>query len=499
MTKDRSLLLVVILIACASFGLLYFDHFPKLIALWNLDDFSYCYLVPLIFVYLVWDKLDLNINPSPFLGMVAFLLFFFIYYVGLMAAMGSFVYFSMWGFILASFISIYGVHFVIANKFSLTILLFIVPIPSFLTTVITFRLRLVSSWISEMLIKASGISVYREGNTLDLGTAALQVVDACSGLRYLMPSILLAMLVGYFFLHSRFKRVLLVVLSIPISVFSNSIRIYIVALVSKYISVDVATGLFHDFAGLLIFLTTIILVVICVLIFRVNDEPSKSVSPAIPTTRGLTMKEFALWGGVCLMSVYLSFYETHVVDYDPMEQSLSTFSIESDSEKRLSLSAAEEAVLQPDEYFMATYKLDGAPYYLLITKYLSQSMGRLAHYPVTCLVGSGWNVEKTSTVFVQYKGVTLPFRQTLLNRGEALLISRIMYVQRSRLLTNPLLYKYYLLYDGIVHERTDGVLIRFDMSIPGNVGMAEANRMADVFSVKIISELEEKYKESPFL
>ena len=81
-------------------------------------------------------------------------------------------------------------------------------------------------------VEGSGVSVVLEGNIIDLGVDKLQVADACSGLRYFMPMILMALLVAYFFVKGRWRWTVLLLLIVPLSVFINAVRIWISALLT---------------------------------------------------------------------------------------------------------------------------------------------------------------------------------------------------------------------------------------------------------------------------
>ena len=65
------------------------------------------------------------------------------------------------------------------------------PFPNFLHNKISVNLKLISSQLGVAMMQLYGMSAYREGNVIDLGFTQLQVVDACNGLRYLFPLIIL--------------------------------------------------------------------------------------------------------------------------------------------------------------------------------------------------------------------------------------------------------------------------------------------------------------------
>jgi len=69
----------------------------------------------------------------------------------------------------------------------LLILLFMIPLPSSSWRTVD-ELQLLSSQIGVLFMRLFDISVFLEGNVIDLGGYKLQVADACSGLRYLFRS-----------------------------------------------------------------------------------------------------------------------------------------------------------------------------------------------------------------------------------------------------------------------------------------------------------------------
>jgi exosortase D (VPLPA-CTERM-specific) len=136
----------------------------------------------------------------------------------------------------------------------LSLLIFMIPLPTMFGTLIGVRLKLISTLLGEIILRAFGVSVFVEGNVIDLGVTKLQVVDACSGLRYILPLLTLGVLFSYFLEKVRWKQVVLVVSTIPIAVITNGIRIGITGLLAHYYSLEAAEGFFHGFSGWLIFM-----------------------------------------------------------------------------------------------------------------------------------------------------------------------------------------------------------------------------------------------------
>ena len=88
----------------------------------------------------------------------------------------------------------------------LLILLLSVPLPNFIYKNLSFELQLLSSSIGVHVIRLFNIPVYLEGNVIDLGSMKLQVVEACSGLRYLFPLMTLGFIAAHFLMYPSGKK-----------------------------------------------------------------------------------------------------------------------------------------------------------------------------------------------------------------------------------------------------------------------------------------------------
>ena len=109
-------------------------------------------------------------------------------------------------------------------------LVFAIPLPYFIDAVLSWRLQLISSQLGTSFIRMLDIPVYLEGNVIDLGVYKLQVVEACSGLRYLYPLLGLGFLAAYLFQAPFWQRALVFLSTIPITILMNSLRIGIVGI-----------------------------------------------------------------------------------------------------------------------------------------------------------------------------------------------------------------------------------------------------------------------------
>ena len=140
-----------------------------------------------------------------------------------------------------------------AVRFPLILLLTMVPPPALLYNAAAAPLQLFASRIATDLAQAAGVSIYRDGNIIHLATTSLGVAEACSGLHSLTALMVAALLLGFLEQASPVARVFVVVLSVPLAIAVNVLRVTGTAILADY-NPDLALGYYHSFSGWLIFL-----------------------------------------------------------------------------------------------------------------------------------------------------------------------------------------------------------------------------------------------------
>ena len=136
-------------------------------------------------------------------------------------------------------------------------LFLMIPIPTIVFNQITFPLQLLASKVASTVLPWMGVPVLREGNVINLPAMALEVAEACSGIRSLMSLMTLAIIYGYLMERRISIRALLALASIPIAVAANSFRIVGTGLLVQYWDPAKAQGFFHEFSGWLIFVISL--------------------------------------------------------------------------------------------------------------------------------------------------------------------------------------------------------------------------------------------------
>jgi exosortase len=134
---------------------------------------------------------------------------------------------------------------------------------SYFMVTLTFKLRLMSSIVSVVLLNGLGVATERHGTALFStagGGFSLDVADPCSGLRSLV--VITALCAPYAVLTQPrlWGKWALFVSSVPLAAVANVCRILILAGVAAFLGQEVAIKVYHDFAGLLVFGIAVILI-----------------------------------------------------------------------------------------------------------------------------------------------------------------------------------------------------------------------------------------------
>ena len=219
------------------------------------DDMGYGFFVPVVAAYIVWlDReriLAAPVKPCwPALVLVVWgfcqMLFGFL---------GALYFVSRGAFILAAV----GVVWTIAGTavmrtlvFPAFLLLFMIRIPLFVYQQITLPLQMLATQVATMGLDILGIPVLRNGNVLDLAGQRLEVVEACSGIRSLLSLTFLSVAYGRLFETKLWRKIALVVSTVPIAIGCNAARITLTGVLTQY-QPEIAEGAFHAFEGWVIF------------------------------------------------------------------------------------------------------------------------------------------------------------------------------------------------------------------------------------------------------
>lgn len=441
------------------------------------EEYSHGFLIPLVSLYILWEKrltIAVEYRSGSWWGGPVIIAALLIAFIGEISALYILVQYAFL-LLLAGF-AITALGKAAKHTFIPIILLaFAIPLPYFLEAVLTARLQLLSSEIGVMFIQWMGIPVYLSGNVIDLGAYKLQVVEACSGLSYLFPLACLGFIAAYFYQAPVWKRAVLFVSTIPITILMNSFRIGVTGWLVDRWGISMAEGFLHDFEGWIIFIAcaAILALEIEILerltrrrglldVFGLNvqipadealavaaqREPRRTLPVAMLLVVSLTfvaalgVQAFDKRMEAVPEDVYLAAFPDQIKDWNGTYGSLETRVMQ---------------VLQLTDYLMMNFEREAEPMInLYVAYYASQRKGVSPHSPRVCIPGGGWEIADIRRS--QVEGI--PINRVIIRRGLESQLVYYWFQERGEPIANEYLKKWKLLEDALAYNRTDGSLIR---------------------------------------
>lgn len=491
-----------------AFGALVLWHYPALefmVATWQqVEEYSYGWFVPAISAYLIWQRSDLLRRlelQGSWWGLPVLLLALLMGAVGHLSAIRAF---SQYGFVLGVFglsLAAVGLRGTRILAVPLAMLLFMIPLPQFVLRELSHSLQLLSSEIGVALIRLFGISVFLEGNVIDLGGYKLQVVEACNGLRYLFPLMVLGALAAYFFHAAWWKRVLLLVSTVPLTILINSLRIGLIGVTVEYWGTGMAEGLLHDLEGWFMFLVCLALLLAEMVLLARLGSPRQRLSDifalpapvpvprdAVATVRRLSAAQLAA-AGLMVLAAALALALPQRAQQAPPRTPFSAFPLElpggwTGRTERLAPDIV--AALAVTDYFLGNYSRGpGQPWVNFYSAYYaSQSGGESSHSPRTCIPGDGWAILSMEEVQVPLAGAALRVNRSVIQRGDQRQLVYFWFRQRGQTMTGEFEVKWGILRDAILLDRSDGALLRLVTPLAPGEDPAQAEpRLNDFLAV----------------
>jgi exosortase A len=125
------------------------------------------------------------------------------------------------------------------------------------------------------MVQLTGIPVYREGTFFQLPTGNWSVIEACSGVRYLIASITLGTLYAYLTYTSYLKRTLFIIASIIVPIIANGLRAYMIVMIAHLSDMKLALGVDHLIYGWVWFGIVIFIMFFIGSYWRDSEEENK--------------------------------------------------------------------------------------------------------------------------------------------------------------------------------------------------------------------------------
>ena len=235
--------------------------------LWKGEDQEHGPILLAIVLWLFWrianTKSVFTKKPQAWIGFILVIFSAFIYIIGRSQEIYAFEIGAFIPLIIGIMITLHGVTFVKKYWFPLLFLVFLIPLPAFITDWLTSGLKNHISYWAEVILYQLDYPVSRSGVILYVGQYQLLVADACSGMNSLFSLIAVGILYVYLNGDIFEKRSFVLLISIvPIAFVANVIRVLTLILVTYYYGDEAGQGFIHSFAGIAVFATSLTLLYI---------------------------------------------------------------------------------------------------------------------------------------------------------------------------------------------------------------------------------------------
>lgn len=253
-------------VALASVLVLWFGFtYPAILSateIWYGNEiYNHCFFVIPVSLFLIWEKralIDIRLAQPSHLALIPISGALFLYLLGTAGEIQLFQHTAT--FSLLSFLF----WFVLGNKlayrllFPLYFMIFSIPVGEELVPI----LQEITADISVWMLQLTGIPLFRSGLFIDIPEGRFLVAEACSGVSFLIASIVIGNLFAYMNFVTTWRKVLFILLSVIIPIGANAIRVYGIIFIGHKTDMEHAVGVDHLIYGWFFFA----FVIVCLLL-----------------------------------------------------------------------------------------------------------------------------------------------------------------------------------------------------------------------------------------
>ena len=270
---QRKILFIIILLL--GF-IVYFNPLRALIELsFNNQLYSHFLLIPVVSIFFLVvnrKRIFSEIGHAPAVGLGVVAAGLVSYVTGLLwieqLSQNDFLFFCLTGFVawtIGSFIAFYGKMAFQKMLFPMLFLIFMIPIPSIFLDPAIHILQVGSAHAVDGIFKIIGIPYYREGMVFEFTGVTIEVAKQCSGIRSSLAMLITSVVAGYLILPTGWRRVLLSLAVLPITIFKNAVRITTITLLSIYVDEKFLTDSWlHHSGGIVFFAIGLVLLALVI-------------------------------------------------------------------------------------------------------------------------------------------------------------------------------------------------------------------------------------------
>ncbi len=307
----RATLLASLLVFVGILGAFYSTAESMVRTWYHFATYTHGFVILPISLWLIWQKRDhlaaFTPQPVPALLIVVFS-GLAIWSLARLTGVLVVEQLAFVGVLISSLAALVGLQVLRVLIFPLVFLFFAVPlghdlVPPMMEFTATFTVE---------ALRLTGIPVYRDGLWFSLPTGNWSVVEACSGVRYLIASVTLGFMYAYITYHTLWKRLLFILMSALMPIIANGVRAYMIVMIGHLSKMEYATGVDHLLYGWVFF------GIVMFILFWIGSfwqEAQKPPAQYVAPPRGLSSKALGLRvASVALVALLASWTVVAVTD-----------------------------------------------------------------------------------------------------------------------------------------------------------------------------------------
>lgn len=505
---------------------------------WTDENYSHGLLVPFVIGFIVWSEFDALKkavgNPQVLLGGALVSVALLMFLGGTLGAELFVQRISMAVMIAGIVVYFFGAQILKSLVAPFLLLLLAIPIPQIIFNKIAFPLQIWASQAAVWGIRLFEVPTVRKGNVFEIlprgamQVIALEVVEACSGIRSLMTLMTLALILAYFTRSKRdasentnssflrnpdfWRAAILMFSAIPIAVLTNAARVSATGVLTYYYGSRATESLWHTVSGWLVYLAALGLLIlansILKKIFRQNtetrkyspaadaelqneyseftfdDSKSKNIAAQIKRQNSAWNQFYSLVAVLIIGGAFINWFERRG-EVEVSRKPLSNVPVNLGEWRQkggeIRFDPQTESVLGTTDYTMREYFLpDGRIANLYVGYYASQRSGATYHSPRNCLPGAGWVMNEPQLIEIKgADGKSFTANKFIIENGVYREILIYWYQGRGRAEASEYVDKINTVWDSVRRRRSDGSMVRVMTSV-GNSETEATNAAVDL-------------------
>ena len=510
---------------------------------WTDENYSHGLLVPFVIGFIIWSEWDVLKNalekPKNWLGFGVIAVALFLLFGGMLGAELFMQRISFVLMLLGIIVYFLGAKILQLLVVPFVLLLLSIPIPQIIFNKIAFPLQIWASQAAVWGIRLFEVPTVRKGNVIEIlpngatQIIALEVVEACSGIRSLMTLVTLALILAYLtrekqhdvndgwkicFKNFDFWRTVILMLSaIPIAILTNAARVTATGVLTFYYGKQATESTWHDLSGWLVYVFALILLIAVNYIlkkFQTSNFKFQNKSTSEFPTLENEIKENKTEGEKNSFSPFLLFSSSKIIilvsvlliggifinwfeqrgEAEISRKPLAEMPLQLGDWRQkgdeIRFSEQTESVLRVSDYTMREYLSNGRLANIYVGYYASQRTGATYHSPQNCLPGAGWVMKQPEIIEIKTAdGKTFNANRYIIENGIYKEVMIYWYQGRGRIEASEYQDKLNTVWDSTLRRRSDGAMVRVMTSV-GNDEQGATQAAIDL-SAQLAEKLDE--------